>query len=201
MSPAFVEGWAHYTEELSLDLGFREGDPRFAAGVAIEGLVRVTRLAAAIGVHTGAMTVADAARGSSPTRSCRGGRRRSEADRATFDPTYGRYTWGKLVILETAGEGTRSSGAPATRTADSTKRCSTSARRHSACSARRSSAADCSRRQQQVDLQPLREVSELAHHLRCHRLREWHVLVDGVDTQHALFRSVVASTFPTRRSP
>ncbi len=62
MSPAFVEGWAHYTEELSLDLGFRAGDPRFAAGVAIEGLVRVTRLAAAIGVHTGAMTVDDAAR-------------------------------------------------------------------------------------------------------------------------------------------
>src|SRR4051812_45444107 len=45
MSMAFVEGWAHYAEELCLDEGFRADDPRFAAGVAIEALVRVTRLA------------------------------------------------------------------------------------------------------------------------------------------------------------
>jgi hypothetical protein len=100
MSPAFVEGWAHYIEELSLDLGFREDDPRFAVGVAIEGLVRVTRLAASIGVHTGAMTVADAAARFETDAFLSGAAAMSEASRATFDPTYGRYTWGKLVIKD-----------------------------------------------------------------------------------------------------
>ena len=111
MSPAFVEGWAHYTEELSLDLGFRADDPRFAAGVAIEGLVRVTRLAAAIGVHTGAMTVDDAARRFESDAFLSGSAARAEANRATFDPTYGRYTWGKLVILETQAKARHAWGA------------------------------------------------------------------------------------------
>ena len=101
MSPAFVEGWAHYVEELSLDLGFRASDPRFAVGVAIEGLVRVTRLAASIGVHTGAMTVAEAAARFESDAFLSGRAAFSEAARATFDPTYGRYTWGKLVIRQT----------------------------------------------------------------------------------------------------
>ncbi|MDQ1486833.1 MAG: hypothetical protein QOJ62_2526, partial [Actinomycetota bacterium] len=100
MSPSFVEGWAHYIEELSLDLGFRDHDPGFAAGVAIEGLVRVTRLAAAIGVHTGAMSVTEAAARFEADAFLTGAAAVSEAQRATFDPTYGRYTWGKLLILD-----------------------------------------------------------------------------------------------------
>jgi len=101
LSPAFVEGWAHYVEELCLDLGFRADDPRFAVGVAIEALVRVTRLASAIGVHTGAMTVADAAARFEADAFLSGPAALSEARRATFDPTYGRYTWGKLAIRDT----------------------------------------------------------------------------------------------------
>ena len=61
-SAAFVEGWAHYAEELCVEEGFRADDPRFAIGVWLEALVRVTRLACAIGVHTAGMTVADGAR-------------------------------------------------------------------------------------------------------------------------------------------
>jgi hypothetical protein len=99
-SSAFVEGWAHYVEELALDLGFRDGDPRFAAGVAIEALVRVTRLAAAIGVHTGAMDVDEAAARFEADAFLTGSAASAEARRSTFDPTYGRYTWGKLAIGE-----------------------------------------------------------------------------------------------------
>lgn len=40
-SSAFVEGWAHYAEELLVEVGFRADDPRFAIGVWIEALVRV----------------------------------------------------------------------------------------------------------------------------------------------------------------
>jgi hypothetical protein len=100
MSPSFVEGWAHYIEELSVDLGFRAGDPRVQVGMAIEALVRVTRLTSAIGVHTGAMTVEEAAQRFEADAVMTPPAAMSEARRATFDPTYGRYTWGKLVINE-----------------------------------------------------------------------------------------------------
>lgn len=98
-STAFVEGWAHYGEELFLEEGFREDDPRFSIGVCIEALVRVTRLAVAIGLHTGAMTMGEAVHRFEADAFLRGPAARAEADRAGYDPTYGRYTWGKLEIL------------------------------------------------------------------------------------------------------
>lgn len=99
-SMTFAEGWAHYVEEVFVEEGFRADDPRFSIGVALEALVRVTRLACAIGLHTGEMDVeraterfmADAFLGRSAAA--------SEARRGTFDPAYGRYTWGKLAILD-----------------------------------------------------------------------------------------------------
>jgi hypothetical protein len=97
-SSAFVEGWAHYAEELVLDEGFRADDPRFAIGVHVEALVRITRLAVAIGIHTGAMSLEDAVHRFEEDAFLRGPAARSEAERAGFDPTYGRYTWGKLEI-------------------------------------------------------------------------------------------------------
>jgi hypothetical protein len=100
MSDAFIEGWAHYVEEVAVEEGFRAHDPRFAAGVALEALVRVTRLACAIGLHTGGMTVEDAASRFTEDAFLRGPAALSEARRGTFDPTYGRYTWGKLAVLD-----------------------------------------------------------------------------------------------------
>ncbi|MGW0802056.1 DUF885 family protein [Nonomuraea sp. NPDC002799] len=99
-SMAFIEGWAHYAEELCVEEGFAPGDPRFEIGVWVEGLVRVTRLACAIGVHTGAMTVEEGARRFESDTHIAGPAALSEARRATFDPTYGRYTWGKLAIMD-----------------------------------------------------------------------------------------------------
>lgn len=99
-SAAFIEGWAHYAEELCVEEGFCADDPRFAIGVWLEALVRVTRMACAIGVHTKGMTVAEAARRFEADTHMAGRAALSEARRATFDPTYGRYTWGKLAILD-----------------------------------------------------------------------------------------------------
>ena len=98
-SSAFVEGWAHYAEELCVEEGFCADDPRFAIGVWLEALVRVTRLACAIGVHTAGMTVDEAAARFAADTHLAGPAALSEARRATFDPTYGRYTWGKLEII------------------------------------------------------------------------------------------------------
>lgn len=97
-SGAFVEGWAHYVEELFVEEGFRADDPRFTIGVYVEALVRVTRLAAAIGIHTGAMSFDDAVRRFEDDAFLKGPAARSEAMRAGYDPTYGRYTWGKMEI-------------------------------------------------------------------------------------------------------
>ncbi len=103
-SAPFVEGWAHYTEELMVEAGFRADDARFALGVFIESLLRVTRLAAALGVHRGTMTIEEATRRFETDAYLLGPAARTEATRATFDPTYGRYTWGKLEILRLRDE-------------------------------------------------------------------------------------------------
>ncbi|MEV0824582.1 DUF885 family protein [Nonomuraea rubra] len=99
-SVAFIEGWAHYAEELCVEEGFEQGDPRFEIGVWVEALIRVTRLACAIGVHTGQMTVEEGARRFESDTHLAGPAALSEARRASFDPTYGRYTWGKLLIMD-----------------------------------------------------------------------------------------------------
>ncbi|MBQ1082692.1 MULTISPECIES: DUF885 family protein [unclassified Nocardiopsis] len=109
-SMTFAEGWAHYAEEMCLEEGFgayaaeRLGDPGWTAdhyeiGVWLEALIRVTRLSVAIGMHTGTMTVEQAAARFSQDTPLQGPAALSEAGRATFDPTYGRYTWGKLEIM------------------------------------------------------------------------------------------------------
>jgi hypothetical protein len=98
-SAAFVEGWAHYAEEVCLEEGFRADDPRFAAGVALEALQRVTRLAVSIGVHGGTMTMDEAVHRFETDAFAHGPAAVAEATRATYDPTYGRYTWGKLELL------------------------------------------------------------------------------------------------------
>ncbi|MDP9239509.1 MAG: DUF885 domain-containing protein, partial [Actinomycetota bacterium] len=100
VSGSFAEGWAHYVEEVALEEGFRAADPRFAVGMAIEALVRVTRLACSIGLHTGAMSVADATARFAADAFLPGPAALSEAQRGTFDPGYGRYTWGKLAVTD-----------------------------------------------------------------------------------------------------
>ncbi|MGW5877709.1 DUF885 family protein [Nocardiopsis terrae] len=109
-SMTFAEGWAHYAEEMCLEEGFGEyaaarvGDPDWTAdhyeiGVWIEALIRVTRLSVAIGMHTGRMRVEEGAARFAEDTPLQGPAAVAEAQRATFDPTYGRYTWGKLEIL------------------------------------------------------------------------------------------------------
>jgi uncharacterized protein (DUF885 family) len=59
----------------------------------------VTGLASALGIHRGTMTVDDATARFEADAFLLGPAARSEATRATYDPTYGRYTWGKLEII------------------------------------------------------------------------------------------------------
>ena len=111
VSPTFAEGWAHYAEEMVLEEGFLDGDPRYAVGVALEALVRVTRLAVSVGLHTAAMTVDEAAARFHAEAFLAGPAARSEAARGTFDVGYGRYTWGKLAVLDAREQARRDWGA------------------------------------------------------------------------------------------
>ncbi|TDV43214.1 DUF885 family protein [Actinophytocola oryzae] len=110
-SLTFMEGWAHYVEEMCVEEGFRAGDERFAIGVVLEALVRVTRFACAIGLHTGGMDVAEATARFVDDAHLAPASAASEARRGTFDATYGRYTWGKLAIQDLRDRARREWGA------------------------------------------------------------------------------------------
>lgn len=101
-SPSFVEGWAHYAEEMLVEVGFRAGDPRFRIGVCLEALVRITRLAVAIGLHTGEMDLPEAVDRFRRDALLGGVAACAEAERGLVEPTYGRYAWGKLAVRDVA---------------------------------------------------------------------------------------------------
>lgn len=95
---AFAEGWAHYTEELMWEAGVGRGDPEIHIGQLLNALLRNVRYLAAIGLHTGGMTVEDAERMFLIEAFQDPGNARQQAARGTFDPAYLNYTLGKLMI-------------------------------------------------------------------------------------------------------
>jgi len=98
-SYAFVEGWAHYTEQMMWEEGYRDGDPRFRMAQLVEALVRNCRFVAAIRMHAHGMTLDEATRLFVDKALYEETPARSEAERGAFDPGYYSYTLGKLQIL------------------------------------------------------------------------------------------------------
>jgi uncharacterized protein (DUF885 family) len=101
LAPAsFVEGWAHYTEQMMLEEGFGGGDAKLKLGQLADALLRLCRFVVGIRLHTEKFSVEEGTRffmdhaymGETPSR--------IEAERGTFDPTYLVYTVGKLMILK-----------------------------------------------------------------------------------------------------
>ncbi len=99
-SYSFVEGWAHYCEEMMLDAGYGAGDPHLRLAQLSEALLRNVRFLVAIEMHTRGLTKEAAARKfveeayMDPLPADR------EAVRGTFDPGYLNYTLGKLMIMK-----------------------------------------------------------------------------------------------------
>jgi uncharacterized protein (DUF885 family) len=101
LAPAsFVEGWAHYAEQMMIEEGFGAGDPKMMMGHLADALLRLCRVVVGIRMHTDGMTVPQATRffvenafmGTTPAQ--------IEAERAAFDPTCIVYSIGKLAILK-----------------------------------------------------------------------------------------------------
>lgn len=96
-SYSFIEGWAHYVEEMMLECGV-DSTPQFRLAFLGEALVRQVRYLAAIGMHTGGMTVDQATRMFETRAFMAHAPARKEAVRGTFDPGYLNYTLGKFMI-------------------------------------------------------------------------------------------------------
>jgi uncharacterized protein (DUF885 family) len=94
------EGWAHYTEQMMIDEGFHQDDPKYRLGQLQDALLRNARFIAGIKMHTQGMTVDEATKlfetaGHQPHAIAV-----QEAKRGAGDPLYGYYTMGKLMILK-----------------------------------------------------------------------------------------------------
>jgi hypothetical protein len=109
-SYTFAEGWAHYSEELMWEAGLGEGDPAVHVGQIREALLRDVRLVSAIGLHTGGMSIADSQKMFREKAFQDAGNARQQADRGTFDPGYGAYTLGKLMIRKLRDDWTATRG-------------------------------------------------------------------------------------------
>ena len=95
-----VEGWAHYCEEMMLEQGYGEGDPRLLLVQLQAALIRVCRYLAGIQLHTRGMTVEQASLLFQQEAYMDPANAEREAMRGTFDPTYLAYTLGKLEIMK-----------------------------------------------------------------------------------------------------
>ena len=99
---AFVEGWAHYTEEMmweaGLDGGLPGGRAEFRIGQVNKALYRNVRFLCAIGLHTQGMSVEECERMFREEAFQDPGNARQQAYRGTYDPGYLNYTLGKIMI-------------------------------------------------------------------------------------------------------
>jgi uncharacterized protein (DUF885 family) len=111
-SYAFVEGWAHYAEQMMVDEGFGASTSpnptpaekvkaaKYRLAQTDEALLRVCRLCVSIKMHCQGMTVEEASKFFQDNCYYAPKPARQEALRGSFDPEYLYYTLGKLEILK-----------------------------------------------------------------------------------------------------
>ena len=97
---SFTEGWAHYTEQMILETGYGEGQPKLLLTQLLEALVRNCRYMCSLRMHTEKMTLDEATKFFMENAYMAELPARREALRGTFDPGYLNYTLGKLMILK-----------------------------------------------------------------------------------------------------
>ena len=93
------DGWAHYAEQMVLDEGFGEGDPRLRLAQVSDALTRICRLLSGIRLHTRVWSLDDAQRCFEQQAYVAAPAARREAERGAYDPTYGGYFLGKRGLI------------------------------------------------------------------------------------------------------
>jgi uncharacterized protein (DUF885 family) len=107
---AFIEGWAHYCEQMLVDEGYGAGSSataeaqikaaKYRLAQTDEALLRICRMCVSLRMHCQGMKVDEAAKFFQDNCYYESKPARSEAMRGTFDPEYLYYTVGKLEILK-----------------------------------------------------------------------------------------------------
>ena len=93
------DGWAHYGEQLMVEEKFGAGDPRLEMAQLSDALTRVCRLLSGIRVHAGEWTLQQAQACFEERAYVPAAAAKREAERASYDPTYGGYFLGKRGLL------------------------------------------------------------------------------------------------------
>ena len=96
----FAEGWAHYSEQMMVEQGWGNGDPRVHMAQLQLALLRECRYIAGMKLHTQGMTLEQAEQLFTGQCFLTPAVAEEESLRGTQDPMYGYYTLGKLMILK-----------------------------------------------------------------------------------------------------
>jgi uncharacterized protein (DUF885 family) len=106
------EGWAHYAEQMMVEQGFGDGNPKYRLAQLQMALLRDCRYVAGIKLHTEGWTVERAAKElfeekcfQEPANAY------EEARRGTYNPTYLYYTLGKIQVQQLRDEYMQKKGA------------------------------------------------------------------------------------------
>ncbi len=97
---SFIEGWAHYCEQMMIEAGFGHREYGIQLGQLAESLVRLARFVVCIRLHAEDMSVEQGVRFFREEAYMEEASARREAERGTFDPTYLVYSVGKLALLK-----------------------------------------------------------------------------------------------------
>jgi uncharacterized protein (DUF885 family) len=101
LAPAsYIEGWAHYCEQMMLEAGFGRRDHTLKLGQLAEALLRLARVIVGIRLHAEDWSVEQGVRFFRDEAFLEESSARREAERGTFDPMYLVYTAGKLALLK-----------------------------------------------------------------------------------------------------
>ncbi len=95
-----VEGWAHYGEQMIVDEGFGNGDPKVRLAQLNEALLRDCRYIVGIKLHTEGWTVEQGKKFFVEQGYIEPEVAFQESRRGTYNPTYLYYTLGKLQIFK-----------------------------------------------------------------------------------------------------
>ncbi|HYK94010.1 MAG TPA: DUF885 domain-containing protein [Thermoplasmata archaeon] len=99
-SSSFVEGWAHYCEQLVIEAGLSNGSVDAEVAQIHDALLRDCRLLASIAIHTQGKSLDHATELFMREGHMQRLPAEREAIRGTFNPEYFCYTLGKLAILD-----------------------------------------------------------------------------------------------------
>jgi uncharacterized protein (DUF885 family) len=95
-----VEGWAHYSEQMIIDEGYGNGDPKVRLAQLSEALLRDCRYIVGIKLHTQGWTVEQGKKFFIEEGFIEPEVGFQESRRGTYNPTYLYYTLGKLQIFK-----------------------------------------------------------------------------------------------------